>query len=52
MEQAPPAAVLTSASDKLDGPLIAWARGHGYVPHDLKDRGKLVDRGRVWTPVR
>jgi len=49
MEQTPPAAVIASPSSLLDPPLIAWARAHGYAPHLLQPRGKLVDQATVWT---
>jgi len=49
MEESPPAAVLTISPSALDGPLAAWARRHGYAPHFLQARGKLVDQPIVWT---
>jgi hypothetical protein len=52
MQRDPPAAVLSCPSTELDGPLIAWARAHGYAPHLLEARGKLVDQTTVWTPAR
>ncbi|HEX4083580.1 MAG TPA: glycosyltransferase family 39 protein [Chthoniobacteraceae bacterium] len=49
LQHSPPAAVLTTPSSELEPPIIAWARAHGYAPHLLENRGKLVDQATVWT---
>ncbi|MGA3170409.1 MAG: glycosyltransferase 87 family protein [Chthoniobacteraceae bacterium] len=49
LTQSPPAAILTTPSIIVDKPLTDWARAHGYMPHLLQNRGKLLDRATVWT---
>jgi hypothetical protein len=52
LARTPPGAIFTTATSQLEGPMIAWAKSHGYTPHLLRPKEKIVDATTVWVPAQ